>query len=89
MTGKAGIGQIVCQGDVQRRVGVLVTFQAAFKFKMLLAGVAHAALGNNVGVVGRMALMAINTGNAGLVLAACAFNGLRCSVMAFCTVGNA
>jgi len=83
MAGEARIGETVGKGDVKRRVRVLVTVQATFEFKMLLAGVTHAALGNYVGVIGRMTLVTVNTGYFGLVLAACTFNGLRCGIMAF------
>ena len=74
MTGKAGVGQIVGQGDVQRGMRVLVAVQAAFQLKVLFARVAHAALGNNVGVCGGVTLVAFDAGYFGFVFASGAFN---------------
>lgn len=86
MTGKAGFGQIVGKGDFKRCVRVRMAAQTAFKLKMLFACMAHAALRNNVGLVGRMTLMAFNTGNFCLMFAPCTFNGLWGGIMAFYTI---
>ncbi|MCK9295179.1 MAG: hypothetical protein M0P70_08835, partial [Desulfobulbaceae bacterium] len=88
MAGKAGFGQIIGKGDFERGMRVRMAAQAAFKFKMLFTCMAHAALRNNVGVFGRMTLMAFNTGDFGLMFAACTFNGLWGRVMAFYTIGD-
>lgn len=83
MTGKAGFGQIIGKGDLKRRMGVCVAAQAAFEFKMFFVCMALAALRDNVGVFWRMTLMAVNTGDFGLMFTACTFNGLWCGIMAF------
>jgi hypothetical protein len=89
MTGETGVCQIVGKGDSKGRMGVLVAIQAAFKLKMLFSGVAHAALGNDVGFVRGMPLMAVNTGHACFVFPAITFDRFWRGVMAFCAIVNA
>lgn len=81
MAGQTGVGMLVGQGNHQRGMRIGVAAQAVFQFVMVLAGMAHAALGYNVGVLRRMTLVAVDAGNTGLMFHPLFFNGLGGRVM--------
>jgi len=82
MTGETGSGHIPGQSDFQRPMRIMAT-GAVRQFVMGLAFMAHAALRDIIRDLGRMADMAILTGNGGLMLGSGGGNIGRFLVMTF------
>jgi len=71
MAGQAGVGNIITEFDIERRVGIRVAAEAAGQRVMWLPFVALAAERDDLPCCGRVPIVAVLAADLGLVFAAC------------------